>query len=65
MTQKKLTNKDRDTQISWLTNMVSNNGKVFAAYLEYKGESADFQKFLIDFNENLKKEKQNDTKANN
>ena len=65
MTQKKLTNKDRDTQIAWLTNMVSNNGKVFAAYLEYKGESADFQKFLIDFNENLKKEKQNDTKANN
>ena len=65
MTQKKLTNKDRDTQIAWLTNMVSNNGKVFAAYLEYKGESADFQKFLIDFNENLKKGKQNDTKANN
>ena len=65
MTQKKLTNKDRDTQISWLTNMVSNNGKVFAAYLEFKGEQTDFQKFLIDFNENLKKEKQNDTKANN
>ena len=65
MTQKKLTNKDRDPQISWLTNMVSNNGKVFAAYLEFKGEQTDFQKFLIDFNENLKKEKQNDTKANN
>ena len=61
----KLTNKDRDAQISWLTNMVSNNGKVFAAYLEFKGEQTDFQKFLIDFNENLKKEKQNDTKANN
>ena len=65
MTQKKLTNKDRAPQISWLTNMVSNNGKVFAAYLEFKGEQTDFQKFLIDFNENLKKEKQNDTKANN
>ena len=65
MTQKKLTNKDRDTQISFLTNMVSNNVKVFAAYLEFIGEQTDFQKFLIDFNENLKKEKQNDTKANN
>lgn len=65
MTQKKITNKDRDAQIAWLTNMVSNNGKVFAAYLEYKEESTDFQKFLIDFNEKLKKEKENDTEANN
>ena len=61
----KLTNKERDKQISWLTNMIVNNGKVFAAYLEFKGESTDFQKFLVDFNEKLKKEKENDTKANN
>ena len=65
MTQKKITNKERDAQIAWLTNMVQNNGKVFAAYLEFKGEQTDFQKFLIDFNEKLKKEKENDTKANN
>ena len=61
----KLTNKERDKQISWLTNMIVNNGKVFAAYLEFKGEQTDFQKFLIDFNEKLKKEKENDTKTNN
>ena len=65
MTQKKITNKERDAQIAWLTNMVQNNGKLFAAYLEFKGEQIDFQKFLIDFNEKLKKEKENDTKANN
>tara|TARA_R100000808_G_scaffold18650_1_gene40788 strand:- start:311 stop:502 length:192 start_codon:yes stop_codon:yes gene_type:complete len=61
----KLTNKERDSHLQWLTNMVNNNGKVFAAYLEFKGESADFQKFLIDFNEKLKKEKENDTETNN
>ena len=45
--------------------MIVNNGKVFAAYLEFKGEEVDFQKFLVDFNEKLKKEKENDTETNN
>ena len=48
-----------------MANMIVNNGKVFAAYLEFKGESTDFQKFLVDFNEKLKKEKENDTETNN
>ena len=54
---KKLTNKDRDNQISLLTNMIHNNGRLFNAYLQFKGEETDFQKFLIDFNQKLKKEK--------
>ena len=61
----KPTNKERDQQIAWLTGQINNFGKLFGAYVEYRGQSAEFQKYLIDLNEKLKKEGKNDTKANN
>ena len=62
----KPTNRDRDQQIAWLTSELSNIGRLFAGYVEYKGDSAEFQKYLIDINEKIKqKAKENDTKANN
>ena len=57
----KLTNKQRDEQITWLTSQVSNMNRILATYIEYKGDSVDFQKHLIDLNEEIKKKAQNDT----
>ena len=62
---KKPTNKDRDQQIAQLTGQIQNMNRVFGAYIEFKDQSADFQKYLIDLNEKLKKEAENDTKTNN
>ena len=59
----KLTNKQRDEQITWLTSQVSNMNRLLATYIEYKGDSASFQKHLIDLNEEIKKKAQNDTSA--
>ena len=61
----KLTNKDRDQQLQWLTGQVANLNRLLGAYVEYKEDGADFQKHLIDLNEKLKKESENGTKANN
>ena len=61
----KPTNKDRDQQIAWLTGQMSNIGKLFGAYVEYRGQSVEFQKHLIDLNEKLKKEAKDDTTTNN
>ena len=60
----KLTNKERDQQLQSLTSQVSNLNRLLGAYIGYKGDSADFQKHLIDLNEEMKKKEQNDTKAN-
>ena len=57
----KLTNKQRDQQITWLTSQVDNLNRLLATYIEYKGDSASFQKHLIDLNEEMKKKAQNDT----
>ena len=57
----KLTNKQRDEQIVWLTSQVGNLNRILATYIEFKGDSVDFQKHLIDVNEELKKKVQNDT----
>ena len=57
----KLTNKQRDQQITWLTSQVDNLNRLLATYIEYKGDSANFQKYLIDLNEEMKKKAQNDT----
>ena len=62
---KKPTNKERDTQLAWLTGQITNLSRAFGAYIEFRGQSAEFQKHLIDLNEKLKKEAENDTKANN
>ena len=51
----KLTNKER----------VHNLNRLLGAYVEYKDDSGNFQKHLIDLNEKLKKEGENDTEANN
>ena len=59
----KLTNKERDGQLQWLTSQVANLNRLLGVYVEYKGDSADFQKHLIDLNEEMKKKEQNDTKA--
>ena len=62
----KPTNKERDQQLGWITNELNNIARILAGYVEYKGDSADFQKYLIDVNEKIKqKAKENDTKANN
>lgn len=61
----KPTNKDRDQQLSWLTGQVNNLGKLFGAYIDFRGQSAEFQKHLIDLNEKLKKKEENDTEINN
>ena len=61
----KPTNKERDTQLAWLTGQISNLNRLFGAYVEFRGQSADFQKHLIDLNEKLKKEAKDDTKTNN
>ena len=57
----KLTNKQRDEQITWLTSQATNMNRLLATYIEYKGDSVDFQKHLIDLNEEMKKKAQNDT----
>ena len=57
----KLTNKQRDEQITWLTSQVTNMSRLLATYIEYKGDSVDFQKHLIDLNKEIKKKAQNDT----
>ena len=62
---KKPTNKERDTQVAWLTGQIGNLNRLFGAYIDFSGHSADFQKHLIDLNEKLKKEAENDTETNN
>ena len=61
----KLTNKERDQQLRWLTGQIQNMNSLFASYVEWRGLSADFQKHIIDLNEKLKKKAQNDTSADN
>jgi|TARA_R100000664_G_scaffold16644_1_gene25441 hypothetical protein len=61
----KPTNKERDTQLAWLTGQISNLNRLFGAYIDFRGQSADFQKHLVDLNEKLKKEAKDDTKTNN
>ena len=61
----KLTNKERDQQLRWLTGQIQNMNSFFASYVEWRGLSADFQKHIIDLNEKLKKKAENDTSADN
>ena len=57
----KPTNKGRDQQIQMLTTQMSQIHRLLGAYVEYKGDSVDFQKHLIDLNEEMKKKAKNDT----
>ena len=61
----KLTNKERDQQLQFLTAQVANLNRLLGAYVDFQGNSADFQKHLIDLNEKIKKEGENGTKTNN
>ena len=60
----KLTNKERDSQLQWLTSQVHNLNRLLGAYVEFKDDSGNFQKHLIDLNDEMKKKEQNETKAN-
>ena len=64
-TMPKLTNKERDQQLRWLTGQIQNMNSLFASYIEWRGLSADFQKHIIDLNEKIKKKAENDTSADN
>ena len=57
----KLTNKERDQQLRWLTGQVQNMNTLFASYVEWRGLSADFQKHIIDLNEEIKEKAKNDS----
>ena len=57
----KLTNKERDQQLRWLTGQIQNMNTLFASYIEWRGLSADFQKHIIDLNEDIKKKADNDS----
>jgi hypothetical protein len=57
----KLTNKERDQQLRWLTGQIQNMNTLFASYIEWRGLSADFQKHIIDLNEDIKKKAENDS----
>ena len=61
----KLTNKERDQQLRWLTGQIQNMNSLFASYVEWRGLSADFQKHIIDLNEKIKKKAQDDTSTDN
>ena len=61
----KLTNKERDQQLRWLTGQIQNMNTLFASYVDWRGLSADFQKHIIDLNEELKKKAQDDTSTDN
>tara|TARA_B100000424_G_C22519024_1_gene298251 strand:+ start:95 stop:343 length:249 start_codon:yes stop_codon:yes gene_type:complete len=63
MTQKKITNKDRDQQLGYLTNTLSRCFNVLGAYIEYKGDDADFKKFLIDKDAEMKKKAEEENAA--
>ena len=43
----KLTNKERDQQLRWLTGQIQNMNTLFASYVDWRGLSADFQKNII------------------
>ena len=49
MTKPKITNKDRDQQTAFLTQQLARCFNLIGAYIEFKGDDADFKKFLIDF----------------
>jgi hypothetical protein len=57
----KLTNKERDQQLRWLTGQIQNMNTLFASYIEWRGLTADFQKHIIDLNEEIKKKAQDDS----
>ena len=60
----KITNKDRDQQIKFLTQSFIGLQKVFSLYIDYKGDEVEFKKHLIDV-QAKEKEMANDTENGN
>ena len=65
--QKKITNKDRDQQLGYLTNTLTRCFNVLGAYIEYKGDEVEFKKFLVEKDAEAKKkwEEKNKNDAKN
>ena len=67
MTGKKPTNKERDQQIGWLTQTLNRCFNILGAYIEFKGDDTEFKKFLLDKEEEMKKQQKakakNDTEV--
>ena len=65
---KKPTNKERDQQLGWLTQTLNKCFNILGAYIEFKGDDTEFKKFLLDKEEEMKKQQKeanatNDTKV--
>ena len=63
--QKKITNKDRDQQTAFLTQQLARCFNLIGAYIEFKGDDADFKKFLIDKEAEIKKKAEEENAAKN
>ena len=50
----KITNKDRDQQITWLTNSLIQTRRVLEEYIKFKGDNVDFKKRLVEISEEEK-----------
>ena len=65
--KKKPTNAERDQQIGWLTQTVNKCFNILGAYIDFKGDDAEFRKFIIDKEAEMKKQQEakakNDTKV--
>ena len=58
MTDKKMTNKERDIILKNLVGKTNNTDLVLSLFIEFMGKNVDFKKFLIDWQEKQKKEKE-------
>ena len=56
MANKKITNIDRDQQLTWLTQTVNRCFGILGTYIDYKGDDVEFKKFLIEKEAEAKKE---------
>ena len=67
MAKPKITNKDRDQQLGYLTNTLTRCFNVLGAYIEYKGDEVEFKKFLVEKDAEAKKrwEEKNKNDAKN
>ena len=67
MAKPKITNKDRDQQLGYLTNTLTRCFNVLGAYIEYKGDEVVVKKFLVEKDAEAKKkwEEKNKNDAKN
>ena len=59
MSNKKPTNKERDQQITFLTQTVISLQKILSYYISWRGDEIDFKKHLVD--KEAEEKAQNDT----